>query len=71
MNKYVQDFLPNFLETKTEDRNQFINETERQLRLAKQFCRYDKQLRFCCKNPTLQKMLEKAKLDVIKLMERA
>lgn len=70
MNKYIQDFLPNLLETKTEDRNEFINETERQLHLAKQFCRYEKQLRVC-KSPTLQRMLEKAKADVIRLMERS
>ena len=70
MNKYVQDFLPNFLETKTEDRNGFIHETERQLHLAKQFCLYDKQLSVC-KSPTLQRMLEKAKLDIIRLMERS
>lgn len=68
MNKYTQDFLPNFIES--ENKNEFIDETERQLHLARQFCRYDKQLRVC-KSPTLQRMLEKAKSDIIRLMERS
>ena len=70
MSKYTQDFLPNFLKLEAEQREAEISETERQLRLAKQFCRYDKSLKLC-KNETMRKMLEKAKKDIIKLMERA
>ena len=62
-----QPFLDEFL--KSEEKQKLVEETERQLRLAKQFCRYDKQLRIC-PSPTLKKMLEKAKIDIIKLMER-
>lgn len=69
MPKYVQDFLPGFLELEAKEREAIISDTERQLHLAKQFCRYDKQLKLC-KNEYMKRILEKAKRDIIKLMER-
>lgn len=69
MSKYVQDFLPGFLEMEASEREAMISETERQLHLAKQFCRYSK-MQKVCKSESMQKMLEKAKRDIIKLMER-
>jgi len=69
MNKYTQDFLPNFLKCEAEARESMISDTERQLYLAKQFCRYSK-MQKVCKNEFMERMLEKAKRDVIKLMER-
>lgn len=70
MSKYVQDFLPGFLELEASEREAMISETERQVHLAKQFCRYDRSLKVC-KNEMMKRMLEKAKRDVIKLMERS
>lgn len=69
MPKYVQDFLPGFLEMEAKEREAMISETERQVHLAKQFCRYDRSLKVC-KNEMMKRMLEKAKRDVIKLMKR-
>ena len=68
MPKYVQDFLPGFLEMEAKEREAMITDTERQLHLARQFCRYDRSLKVC-KNEMMKRMLEKAKRDVIKLME--
>ena len=67
--KYTQDFLPGFLEAEAETREQMISETERHLHLAKQFCRYEKQIKLC-KSDHVKQILEKAKRDVIRLMER-
>lgn len=69
MDKYVQDFLPNFLDCEAEARESMISETERQIYLAKQFCRFDKMQKLAT-NDNMKRMLEKAKRDVIKLMER-
>lgn len=64
-----QPFLPGFLEAEAEAREAMISETERQVHLAKQFIRFDKALKKC-KNPSMQKMLEKYKQQTLKLMER-
>ena len=69
MPNYTQDFLPGFLEAEAKAREDMITEAEKQLYLAKQFCRYDKQQKLC-HNDFMKKLLEKAKRDVIKLMER-
>ena len=69
MSKYIQDFIPGFLEAEAEVRESMITEYERQLHLAKQFCRYEKQQKLC-HNDFMKNVLEKAKRDVIKLMER-
>ena len=63
-----QPFLPGFLEAEAEVREQIIEETTRQLHLARQFCRFERALKVC-KNPAMQKMLEKYKLETIKLMQ--
>lgn len=69
MPSYRQDFLPGFLEAEAETRKAMITETERQLYLARQFCRYEKQIKLC-KSEHMKQILEKAKRDVIRLMER-
>ena len=70
MPKYVQDFLPGFLELEAKEREAMISETERQVHLAKQFCRYLKMQKLC-RSKQMQDMLEKAKRDIIRLMERS
>ena len=65
-----QPFLPGFLEAEAEAREAMISETERQVFLAKQFCRYDK-MQKVCKSKQMQKMLEKAKRDTIRLMQHS
>lgn len=69
MTKYIQPLLPGFEEAKPEEREIIITETERQVYLARQFCRYDKMIKVC-KNERTRQLLEKAKRDVIKLMQR-
>lgn len=69
MSKYTQDFLPNFLQMGAEQREAEISETERQIYLAKQFCRFDKMQRLA-RNDNIRRMAEKAKLETLKLMER-
>ena len=69
MPRYAQDFLPGFLEAEAEAREGMIYETERQLYLAKQFCRFDKMQRLA-RNETIRKMAERAKMETIRLMER-
>ena len=64
-----QEFLPNFLKAEAEAREEIISEEERQLHLARQFCRYDKALKVC-RSEGMRKILEKAKSDIIRLMER-
>ena len=69
MPKYVQDFLPHFLDAEAEARESMITETERQLYLARQFCRFDKMQRLATSD-SIKKMAEKAKMETIKLMQR-
>lgn len=69
MGKYVQDFLTGFLEADAEAREKMIDETTRQVHLARQFIRFDKSLKLC-KNPVLKKMLERYKQETLKLMQR-
>lgn len=69
MSKYTQYFLPGFLKIEPEQREDEISEQERKLHLARQFCRYEKALNVC-KNEFMRNVLERAKSDVIKLMER-
>ena len=65
-----QPFIDGFLKAEAEARESMISEQERQLHLARQFCKYDNALKVC-KNENTRKVLEKAKRDVIKLMERS
>ena len=69
MPNYTQDFLPGFLEAEAEVREKMITDTERQLHLARQFCRFEKAQKLCRDDRT-KKMLERYKLETIKLMER-
>lgn len=69
MVKYVQDFLPQFLEAEAEAREQMIDETTRQVHLAREFIRYDKMTKLC-KNENTKKYLERAKQEILKLMQR-
>ena len=64
-----QPFIDGFLKAEAEARESMISEQERQVHLAKQFCKYDNALKVC-KNENTRKVLEKAKRDIIKLMER-
>ena len=64
-----EEFLPNFLKAEAEAREALITKNERQLHLARQFCKYENALKVC-KNENTRKVLEKAKRDIIKLMER-
>ena len=69
MNKYVQDFLPNFLKAEAEAREQIVDETTTQVHLAREFIRYDKRSRLC-QNEHTKKIYERAKQEILKLMER-
>lgn len=69
MPKYVQPLLPGFEEAKPEEREELISRTESQIFLAKQFCRFDKMQKLA-KNDNMKRMLEKAKMETIKLMQR-
>ena len=69
MSKIEQPFLDGFLKADAEARESLISEEERQLHLAKEFCRYDKAQKLC-KNEATRKLLERCKMQTIKLMER-
>ena len=69
MPKYEQPFLDGFLDAEAEAREQMIDETTRQVHLARQFIRYDKMIKLC-KNEHTRKMLEKCKIETLKLMQR-
>ena len=64
-----QPFLPGFLEADAKAREAMISETERQLYLAKQFCRYERAQKKC-PNEYMKKMLERYKQETLKLMQR-
>ena len=69
MEKMEQDFLPNFLKAEADAREQMIDETTRQVHLARQFIRFDKAMKVC-KSEHMRKMLDKCKRETLKLMER-
>lgn len=56
------------MEADDKGKEELISETERQLYLARQFCRFSR-MQKVCKNKKMQQMLEKYKLQCIKLME--
>ena len=64
-----QPFLDNFLKAEAEAREEVITETERQVHLARQFCRYDKALKVC-KNEQMRKILKRCKFKTLQLMQR-
>lgn len=67
--KYIQDDLPNFLDAEAEARESMIDETTRQVHLARQFIRFDKMIKLC-QNDQTRKMLERCKINTLKLMQR-
>lgn len=69
MLKYTQDFLPNFLDCEAEAREKMIDETTRQVHLAREFIRFDKALKLC-RDERMKAMLQKCKQQTIKLMQR-
>ena len=69
MIQYVQDFLPGFLEAEAEEREKMIDDTTRQVHLAREFIRYDKMIKLC-KNEHTRSYLERAKKEILKLMQR-
>lgn len=62
-------FLDNFLKAEAEAREKMIDETTRQLHLAKQYVRYSTMQKIC-KNHNTYMLLERCKAETIKLMER-
>ncbi len=56
------------LEADAKAREAMIAEAERQLHLAKQFSRYTKSLKLCS-NPKMREMLERCRMQTIRLME--
>lgn len=66
---YSQPFLDGFLQADAEAREAMIDETTRQVHLARQFIRFDKAMKVC-KNEHMRKMLDKYKRETLKLMER-
>ena len=62
-------FLDNFLQAEAEAREKMIDETTRQLHLAKQYVRYCT-MQKVCRNENTYMLLEKCKTELIKLMER-
>lgn len=67
MPKYEQPFLDGFLDAEADAREKMIDETTRQVHLAKQFIRYDKMIKLA-KNENTRKYLERAKQEILKLM---
>lgn len=64
-----QPFLDGFLKAEAESREAMIDETTRQIHLARQFIRFDKALKLC-KNENTKKMLERYKQETLKLMRK-
>lgn len=62
-----QPFLENFLEAEASAREKMIDDTTRQLHLARQFVRFDKAIKLC-KNEHTKKLLEKYKRQTLELM---
>lgn len=64
-----QPFLPGFLEADAESREKMIDETTRQLHLARQFIRFDKAQKLC-RDERSRAMIERYKQETLKLMQR-
>lgn len=58
----------NFENASTKEREDMIDETTRQVHLARQFIRFDKALKICT-NDAMRKRLEEYKRQTLKLME--
>ena len=68
-NNIEQPFLDGFLQADAEAREAMIDETTRQVHLAREFMRYDKMIKLC-KSEHTRKMLERCKAETLKLMQR-
>lgn len=58
----------NFENASTKEREDMIDETTRQVHLARQFIRFDKALKICTSD-SMRKRLEEYKRQTLKLME--
>lgn len=67
--RWVQPDLDGFLQADAEAREAMIDDTTRQVHLARQFCRFDKAMK-ACKSEHMKKMLAKYKQQTLKLMQR-
>lgn len=67
--RFEQLFLDGFLKADAEAREAMIDETTRQVHLARQFIRYDKAQKLC-HNENTRAMLERCKRESLKLMGR-
>lgn len=61
--------LEGFMNADEKGRELIVDETTRQVHLAREFIRYDKAKKLC-RDPKVQTMLEKYKQDILKLMQR-
>lgn len=67
--KYIQPLLDGFIEAEAEARDALIDETTRQIHLAREFMRFEKAQKLC-QSEHMKKMLEKYKQETLKLMQR-
>lgn len=67
--RFIQPDLDGFLQAETEAKQAMIDETTRQVHLARQFIRFEKAQKIC-KNEGTKKLLEKCKCETLKLMQR-
>lgn len=63
-------FVDDFLKAEADSREALIDETTRQIHLARQFIRFDKAIKLC-KNERTKQQLERYKQETLKLMERS
>lgn len=61
--------LEGFMNADEKGRELIVDETTRQVHLAREFIRYDKAKKLC-RDPKMQAMLEKYKQEILKLMQR-
>lgn len=69
MDKVEQPFLDNFLKADAEAREKMIDDTTRQVHLARQFIRFEKAQKLC-NNDKTKAVLERYKRETLKLMQR-
>ena len=69
MDKVEQPFLYGFLKADAEAREKMIDDTTRQVHLARQFIRFEKAQKLC-HNANTKAVLERYKQETLKLMGR-
>ena len=67
--RWIQPDLDGFLQADAEAREKMIDETTRQVHLAREFIRFEKAQKLC-HNEHTRKILEKCKQQTLKLMGR-